>query len=269
MLEIIELNDEIKDLFWQYVLRDIPRYFFFILDLKHYPEKCKFLIALEDKVIIVGVCLIWRNHIAQIRSQDPKVIEALFNAIPKEIPIDEVTFEYPHQDLLRKLVKPSKEIPMHRMLLEKQRMILNKEKMIPRFLLDNIYTQRSLDSKDVEKIVKLMQHSDPVFWGDITSEKFQFDESQKYEGLFHGDKLISFTLSWIDETAAIVSIVATHPDYQNKGLATYLVNEAVHKLMEHTEIGLIHVRVDNLPAIRVYEKVGYEIYQTYLNVRLK
>ena len=95
-----------------------------------------------------------------------------------------------------------------------------------------------------------------------------FHDAGMLMGLFDGEKLISYTLSWIDETAAIVSIVATHSDYQNQGLATYLVNEAVQKLMEHTEIGLIHVRVDNPPAIKVYSKVGYEIYQTYLNVRL-
>ena len=114
-----------------------------------------------------------------------------------------------------------------------------------------------------------MAEADPFFWGDITSDKFRFGENEIYTGLFDGGKLISFTLSWIDETAAIVSTVATHPAYQNQGLATYLVNQAVHKLMEHTDIGLIHVRVDNPPAISVYTKCGYEIYSTYANVRLK
>ncbi len=261
MLEIVELDDSNERQFWDYVLSDIPRYFFFILDLKQYPEKCKFLITCESE-IIVGLGLIWRNHIVQIRSHDPEVIEALFNAIPKEIPIDEVTFEYPYQDLLRKLVpNPVKEIAMHRM-------ILNKEKMISRFTLENSYTERMLGPEDAEDIEKLMRASDPVFWGDFSRDKLQFDESKIYTGLFDGDKLISYTLAWVDETAAILATVATHPDYQNQGLATYLVNEGVHTLMEYSDIGLIHVRVDNPPAIKVYEKCGYEIYQSYYNVRM-
>lgn len=268
MLEIVELDDIDEKQFWNYVLSDIPRYFFFILDLKQYPEHCRFFIARESE-IIVGMCLIWKNHIAQIRSNDPEIIESLFKAIPKDIAIDEVTFEYPHQDILDKLIPdPKKKITMHRMVLDKQRMILNKEKMIQRYKLEKPYIQRNMDVKDVDLIVDLMRASDPIFWGDVTTEKFQFDETQIYTGLFDGDKLISFTLAWIDETAAIISIVATHPDYQNQGLATYLVNEGVHKLIEHSDIGLIHVRADNPPAIKVYSKVGYEIYMTYQNVQL-
>lgn len=262
MLEIVDLDDIDDKQFWDYVLRDIPRYFFFILDLKQYPEKCKFLIARESEMI-VGLCLIWRNHIAQIRSHDPEVIEALFNAIPKDIPIDEVTFEYPHQDLLRKLVpNPLKEIAMHRM-------ILNKEKMIPQYILKKSYTERKLGPEDAEHIEKLMRASDPVFWGGWSADTLEFGENQIYTGLFDGDMLISYTLAWGDESAAILGIVATHPNYQNQGLATYLVNKGVHILLEHSDIGLIHVRVDNPPAIKVYSKVGYEVYMTYLNIRLK
>jgi GNAT superfamily N-acetyltransferase len=268
MLEIMELDESIEKDFWSFILSDIPRYFFFILDLKQYPEKCKFLIARESEMI-VGLCIIWRNHIAQIRSQDPEVIEALYNAIPKDT-IDEITFEYPHQDLLRKLVpNPLKEIAMHRMIIDKQRMILNREKMIPWYKLDKPYIERRLGSDDADQIQQLMRSSDPVFWGDWSVDHLDFGENQIYTGLFDGDKLISYTLAWVDETAAILATVATHPDYQNQGLATYLVNEGVHTLLEHSDIGLIHVRVDNPPAIRVYKKVGYEVYQTYLNVKLK
>jgi len=261
MLEILELDESIEHEFWEYVLRDIPRFFFFVVDLKQYPDNCRVLIAKKDDYI-VGLCLIWKNHIAQVRSEVPEVVEALFHAIPKEVPIDEVTFEYKFRDLLFSLVpNPKKKTTLHRM-------ILQKEKMIPRFPLNKSYEQRQLSQKDGFRIVELMRFCDPDFWGDITEDKFTFDQNQIYTGLFDKKKLISFTLSWIDETAAIISIVATHPDYQNRGLATYLVNEGVHRLMEHTEIGIIHVRTDNPPAIRVYEKVGYKIYMTYQNVRL-
>ena len=75
-------------------------------------------------------------------------------------------------------------------------------------------------------------------------------------------------MSWIDETAAIISVVASHPDYQNRGLASYLVNETVHKLMNYSKIAIIHVRIDNPPAIKVYSKVGYEVYMSFSKVQL-
>jgi len=262
MLEIVELNDSIEKAFWAYVLRDIPRYFFFILDLKIYPERCKFFIALDDE-IIVGLCLIWRNHIIQMRSDNPEVVKALFDAIPKDLPIDEITFEYKHRDLLFSLV------PNPKMKISNHRMILQKEKMISRFPLNKPFTQRNLTFDDVEQIEKLMRVADPYYWGDFTGSRLEFGEKQVYTGLFDGNKLISYTLAWIDETAAILSTVATHPKYQNQGLATYLVNEGVHLLMKNSEIGLIHVRTDNPPAIKVYSKCGYEVYSTHQNVRLR
>jgi len=261
MIEIVELDESIEKRFWDFVLRDIPRYFFFILDLKQYPDKCKFLIASENENI-VGLCLIWRNHLIQMRSDYPEVVKALFDAIPKDIQIDEITFEYKHKDLLFSLV------PNPKMKISNHRMILQKEKMISRFPLNKPYTQQNLTLDDVEQIEKLMRAADPYYWGDFSASRLEFGEKQIYTGLFDGEKLISYTLAWIDETAAILATVATHPNYQNQGLATYLVNEGVHFLMEKSEIGLIHVRTDNPPAIKVYSKVGYEVYATHQNVRL-
>ena len=142
-------------------------------------------------------------------------------------------------------------------------MLLKKENMISRFQLDKPFTQRALTKEDAEEIARLCAKAEPVFWGKMKAENFVFDENQIYTGLLDGKKLISFTLAWIDEAAAIISTAATLPEYQNQGLATYLVNESIHRMMENTEIAIIHVVTDNAPAIKVYSKVGYEVYATY------
>ena len=192
-----------------------------------------------------------------------KIVEALFHAIPKDVQFDQVNFEIRYQKLLSSLIpKPKTELFLHRM-------VLRKDKMIPRFLLDKPFTQRKLTEKDASKIAKLMAKAYPTYWSKITSKHLTFDENQNYTGLFDGNKLISFALSWIDETAAIIANAATHPKYQNLGLATYLVNESVHKMMKHTEIAIIHVLTDNEPAIKVYSKVGYEIYASFVMVGLE
>ncbi|NPD90235.1 MAG: GNAT family N-acetyltransferase [Asgard group archaeon] len=261
MFELVELNDIDEKKFWDYVLSDIPRYFFFVLDLKYYPESCRFFIAIENDSI-VGLCLIWKNHVAQVRGQDEEIVKALIEIIPEDIPLDEISVEYKYRELLHSLFpKPKNSYSIHRM-------VLHKEKMIPRFPLDLPFTQRILTKDDALKIVKLMTKADPFYWGKTSVNDLTFDENQNYYGLFDGSKLICFTLAWIDETAAIIATAATHPKYQNKGLATYLVNETVHRMMEHTEIAIIHVIIENKPAIKVYSKVGYEVYATHENIKL-
>ena len=54
MLKIVELDDIDIQKFWDYVMKDIPGYFFFILDKKQYPADSHFLIALEDEMIDEG-----------------------------------------------------------------------------------------------------------------------------------------------------------------------------------------------------------------------
>ncbi|MCE7741563.1 MAG: GNAT family N-acetyltransferase [Candidatus Heimdallarchaeota archaeon] len=256
MFEIVKLEDIDIQKFWDYVLKDIPGYFFFILDQKQYPESSQFLIALEEENI-VGICLIWQKSIVHVRCHDEEIVKALYDAIPKDLTITQINFPIQHKELLHSLVpKPKYNISQHRMLLKK-------ENMIPRFQLDKPFTQRVLTKEDAEEIAKLCAKADPFYWGKMKAEIFVFNENQIYTGLFDGKKLISFTLAWIDASAAIISTAATLPKYQNQGLATYLVNESVHRMMEDTEIAIIHVVTDNAPAIKVYSKVGYEVYATY------
>lgn len=262
MLKVVKLEDIDVQKFWDYVLSDIPLYFFFILDLKQYPEQSKFLVAIE-KENIVGLCLIWKNHIAHVRGQNEEIVKTLFNTIPEDIPLKQINFEIKYQKLLSFLIpKPKTKLHIHRM-------VLRKDKMIPRFPLDKPFTQRNLTEKDAPKIAKLMAKAAPTYWSKITTKHLTFDDNQNYTGLFDGNMLISFTLAWIDETAAIIANAATHPEYQNLGLATYLVNESIHKMMEHTEIAIIHVLTDNIPAIKVYSKVGYEVYASFIMLGLK
>ncbi len=256
MLEIVKLDDIDIQKFWVYVMKDIPRYFFFILDKKQYPENSKFLIALEDQKI-VGICLIWKNSVVHVRGQNREIVKALVTAIPKDLPVNQISFPSQYKKLLHDLYPNSKyKISLHRMLLKK-------ENMMPRYQLGKPFTQKSLTEEDAPDIAKLCAEADPVYWGNAKAENYVFDENQIYTGLFDGERLISFMYAWVDEVAAIIANVATHPDYQNQGLATYMVNEGIHIMMEHTEIAIIHVLTDNAPAIKVYSKVGYEVYATY------
>ena len=204
-----------------------------------------------------------KDTIVHTRGENEEIMKALHDSLPQDPPVTQVSFPIQYKELLHSLYPDAK------YKLSLNRMLLNKEKMIPRYKLDKPFVQRTLTKEDATDIAKLAAEADPVHWGNITAENFVFGDNQIYTGLFDGDRLISYTYAWIDEAAAIIANAATHPEYQNQGLATYLVNEGIHKMCEYTEIALIHVLTDNAPAIRVYSKVGYEVYRTYEMIGVK
>lgn len=58
--------------------------------------------------------------------------------------------------------------------------------------------------------------------------------------------------------AADMMNLAVNPDYRRKGIGMALVDALIHHLMENNVIALLlEVRVSNLPAIALYEKLGF------------
>jgi predicted GNAT family acetyltransferase len=55
-----------------------------------------------------------------------------------------------------------------------------------------------------------------------------------------------------------VSAVCTHPDFRGRSYARVLIAALMAKIFERGESPFLHVREDNLGAIRVYEKLGFK-----------
>lgn len=74
------------------------------------------------------------------------------------------------------------------------------------------------------------------------------------QGTFAGHAAILFT----GETAEILS-VAVLPAFREKGLATKLLEETEKQTFRNDAVEmLLEVRISNIPAIRLYEKYGFE-----------
>jgi predicted GNAT family acetyltransferase len=56
-----------------------------------------------------------------------------------------------------------------------------------------------------------------------------------------------------------ISAVCTHPDYQGRGYASSLVSILIRRITKRNETPFLHVRTENVNAIRVYEKLGFKI----------
>jgi predicted GNAT family acetyltransferase len=55
-----------------------------------------------------------------------------------------------------------------------------------------------------------------------------------------------------------ISAVCTHPEYRGRGYASSLVFALIQKITKRDETPFLHVRAENVGAIRLYEKLGFK-----------
>ena len=111
-----------------------------------------------------------------------------------------------------------------------------------------------LNTDDVDQMVALAKLTVPGPFGTRTIE-FGY-----YYGIFDGDKLVAMTgqRMHVDEYSE-VSAVCTHPDYLGRGYATALTQHQVNLIYDQGFQPFLHVRGDNVRAIKVYERLGFAI----------
>ena len=54
-----------------------------------------------------------------------------------------------------------------------------------------------------------------------------------------------------------VSAVCTHPEHTGKGYARVLMTEIMRSIGERGETPFLHVRLDNVRAVEIYERLGF------------
>jgi ribosomal protein S18 acetylase RimI-like enzyme len=81
-----------------------------------------------------------------------------------------------------------------------------------------------------------------------------------YVGIFQDNQLVAMAgerLHLNDYTE--ISAVCTHPTQTGKGFGSLLVAYLAKKIIDNGQTPFLHVRKDNVGAIRVYEKVGFVV----------
>lgn len=93
----------------------------------------------------------------------------------------------------------------------------------------------------------------PRFMGWLKGARFFFGIEE--DGVL---RAIGSSMVCLPEIFNIVSI-ETHSDHRGKGHATELTSSLVAKCLEHSNDVCLTVFADNQPALRVYEKLGFQI----------
>jgi RimJ/RimL family protein N-acetyltransferase len=248
-LRSVSVTRDNESKFYDYIGDNFAEYFFFHVDYAQYPDDTEIIMALDKEDSIHGMVLNWKKRRIQLRGSLESVDFLLKDKLYS--PISITGFEM-HKGLIDKFFPQySKFIPLYRMGMKK-----GAQKDLEKYP----YQILSLDHR--EQIASLMRIADPIFWGDREPEHVEIDENNSYYGIFQENDLICITGLWKYENVGYVTVVGTHPDHWNKGLASSLISSVLKELFMEKEQCLITVRVENPPAIHAYEKLGFRICNT-------
>jgi len=85
-------------------------------------------------------------------------------------------------------------------------------------------------------------------------------ELGNYTGIFAENQLIAMAGHRFFPTPyREVSAVCTHPEHLGKGYAFKILQEQIRRILNREEIPFLHVKNDNLGAIKLYQKLGFKI----------
>jgi len=111
-----------------------------------------------------------------------------------------------------------------------------------------------LSEKDVPAMLSLTKLSPP---GPFLEGTINFGN---YRGIFDGNLLVAMAGHRLHSDPFVeISAVCTHPDYLGKGFARKLILSFITDLQSDNKIPYLHVRADNVRAINIYKRMGFEM----------
>jgi GNAT superfamily N-acetyltransferase len=112
----------------------------------------------------------------------------------------------------------------------------------------------ALDLKHINEMIDLVELAKP---GPFLARTI---ELSNYTGIFVEGKLAAMAgHRFFPSPYREISAVCTHPDHLGNGYAFKILQEQIKRILLRLEIPFLHVRNDNEGAIKLYQKLGFEI----------
>ena len=119
-------------------------------------------------------------------------------------------------------------------------------------------TVKKAEQCHVPQIAEIEKKSIPQPWSEAAFAAALEDEKSVTLAAFCGDVLCGFiTGVYLLDTADIYS-VAVSADYRKKGIGKLLLEEFFSVLPDDVQAVNLEVRESNFPAIKLYEKTGFQ-----------
>jgi RimJ/RimL family protein N-acetyltransferase len=112
-----------------------------------------------------------------------------------------------------------------------------------------------VDFEHIEDIKQLLSEGNPEAWLDEELVKLE-----RNFGIFIDDKLVSFAgIHAYSEEYKVVALahITTHPSYRKKGYCERVFAALITDLNDKIEFMGLNVKVDNVPAVSCYKKMGF------------
>lgn len=252
-VRFVPLTPELEARFWSLVKADYCDYYFFIYDLLLQKERTQISLALEDEAV-VGLMLIYDGHIVQLRGRHEDVEFMLNNlkqdSVDVQVPVDcedLLLQKYPHFKLFA-----------HVTLMSLKR---GDEQLALRV------TPERLSAKDAPQIAQLMHECYPKMWSEISAEAVEalfWVKEAVWFGIKLDGRLVSFGYGMLTPKVCHVTWIATNPQYEKRGYATSIVSALVRECLAVADGAVIYVMDGNVVARRIYSKVGFKPYKSYV-----
>jgi len=255
-IRVEPLTDEMVEPLCEYLMRDPCTNLLLIEDVRNIElrRKCEIHVALRGSEI-EGYLLVFQGFSVWIFGGEEAASELL-----KLVKLDKawVNADCALADLVKKSLPVSSEEESEAMVLERGR-----ENLLIR------HAVRKLEEEDAEGLLDMMRESNfPLPIPDSVDEVRGMLRRARYYGTFLDDLLVSAAGSRRSIPGfGRIGFVLTRPRYRGRGFATSVVSYAVRRLFEeHGDVGRIALftKSRNIPAKRVYEKVGFRSHRKFV-----
>jgi GNAT superfamily N-acetyltransferase len=116
---------------------------------------------------------------------------------------------------------------------------------------------RQLTAADAPAMVELAELTEPGPF------RLRTLELGNFYGIFHKDKLVAMAGKRMHLPELVeVSGVCTHPDARGRGYAPHLMSLVIDEIEREGKLPFLHAFAEN-PAIRLYERLGFELRQRF------
>ncbi|NHJ04280.1 MAG: GNAT family N-acetyltransferase [Candidatus Heimdallarchaeota archaeon] len=247
---IKEITETGRNHLWDLIGNNSVDYFFYIREYLNNKSENRFWIATKNNQFLGIMCLDGAKTVRMSGSNE--VVEnflKLLDFVPRYINLPFIATE-----LIPKYVKSEKRR------LKMLRLILYKRDFSPSSKKQNYI---HLGKKDMVEALEVFKAAEPEDWSTSEADKLPFDEINQWYGLRVEGKLTSVCWNQIYPHGGHIAFIATHPNFQNRGYATALVNFALEETFKTKDLAIIHVREDNEPALHTYRKIGYKDHLIY------
>jgi ribosomal protein S18 acetylase RimI-like enzyme len=113
---------------------------------------------------------------------------------------------------------------------------------------------RTLTNADVPEMLALTKLTEP---GPFLPRTIELGA---YLGIFDAGNLVAMAGERLHLTGFTeISAVCTHPQYRGRGYGNALLSALISRITQRGETPILHVRTENLTAVRLYEKLGFHV----------